>query len=135
VSELSTPAPDPAPATPDTSRAGTLSLWTGVLGAPAAWLLKFQLMYIIVPWACPVPHRIIYIHLLSLLVLALSAAAGYLSWREWTRAGVHLPSGEDGSPVTRTRFLAAVGLMTSSLFFLLSLGQGIAALMLNPCWT
>jgi hypothetical protein len=92
-------------------------------------------MYVIVPWACPVPHRIIYIHLLSVLVLALSAAAGYLSWREWTRAGRELPNAADPSPVTRTRFLAVIGLMNSALFFLLSLGQGIAALMLNPCWT
>jgi hypothetical protein len=92
-------------------------------------------MYIIVPWACPVPHRIIYIHLLSLLVLALSVAAGLLSWREWTRAGRLWPSGDDGSPVMRTRFLAVLGLMSSTMFFLISLGQAIAALMLNPCWT
>ena len=132
MSEISTPLPPPQPA--DTRPTGTVSLWAGVLGAPAAWLLKFQLMYIIVPWACPVPHRIIYIHLLSLLVLALSAAAGYLSWREWTRASPSSPSSPDDTPASRTRFLAAMGMMNSTLFFLISLGQGIAALMLNPCW-
>jgi hypothetical protein len=35
----------------------------------------------------------------------------------------------------RTRFLAVLGLMSSTMFFLISLGQAIAALMLNPCWT
>ena len=78
MSEISTPIP-PAHRESDSGAAGTVSLWTGVVGAPLAWIIKFQLMYIIVPWACPVPHRIIYIHLLSLLVLALSAGAGFLS--------------------------------------------------------
>jgi len=134
VSELTTPLPHPTPGNSDNGAAGTVSLWTGVVGAPLAWIIKFQLMYIIVPWACSVPHRIIYIHLLSLLVLALSAAAGYLSWREWTRAGRQLPENDDPHPHTLARFLALMGIMSSTMFFLISLGQGIAALMLNPCW-
>jgi hypothetical protein len=135
VSELTTPVAHPDHGAPDAGAAGTVSLWAGILGAPLAWLFKFQAMYMIVPWACSVPHRIIYIHLLSLLVLALSAGAGFLSWREWVRAGRLWPSGRGASPVMRTRFLAALGMMNSAMFFLLSLGQGIAALMLNPCWT
>ena len=135
MSELTTPLPHPPPGNADTGAAGTVSLWTGVVGAPLAWIIKFQLMYIIVPWACSVPHRIIYIHLLSLLVLTLSAGAGFLSYREWIRAGRLWPSGHRASPVMRTRFLAVLGMMNSAIFFLLSLGQGIAALMLNPCWT
>jgi hypothetical protein len=135
VSELTTPLPNPTPGETDTGSAGTVSLWAGVLGAPLVWLLKFQVMYAIVPWACPVPHRMIYIHLLSLLVVGLSAAAGFLSWREWVRAGRLWPSGRGASPVMRTRFLAALGMMNSATFLLLSLWQGIAALMLNPCWT
>jgi hypothetical protein len=79
--ELTTPAPHPGPGETDTGAAGTVSLWAGVLGAPLAWLFKFQAMYVIVPWACPVPHRMSYIHLLSLLVLAHSAGVVFLSWR------------------------------------------------------
>jgi hypothetical protein len=136
VAEIRTPLPQPDAGDPEhTGAAGTVSLWAGIVGAPLAWLFKLQAMYVIVPWACPVPHRMIYIHLLSLVVLALSAGAGFLSWREWVRAGRLWPSGRGASPVMRTRFLAALGMMNSAMFFLLSLGQGIAALMLNPCWT
>jgi hypothetical protein len=64
--------------------------------------------------------------------LAIAAAAGALSWRNWKLAGRHTE--DEGVDIRgRARFMAILGLLISALFFLVMLGQEIANLMLGPC--
>jgi hypothetical protein len=114
---------------------GTAALWFGVLGAPAAWLIQFQLNYTLIPWACPKPWLMTLIRLATLLFLLGVLMATLVCWREWNRLGGTSPPPErERDEVGRTRFLGLLGMMSGALFFLIILGQGIATFMINPCW-
>ena len=123
------------PTVPEAPASGTAALWFGVLGAPAAWLVLFQLNYVLIPWACPKPWLMTLIRLATLVFLLAVLMATLVCWREWnrTRERSARPACEKDE-VGRTRFLALLGLMSGALFFLIILGQGIAIFMINPCW-
>jgi len=113
-----------------TSRA-ILALWAAFLAAPVAWLLQMQLNYALVPWACA-HHASVAFVLVALLALAVAAGGGLSAWRTWRRVGAE-ESTEAGGSVGRTRFLALTGVMTSAMFSLVILAQGLAAVFLSPC--
>jgi hypothetical protein len=118
-----TEAPE-APRAADSPHAnyGTPALWAGVLGAPLAWSLQLQVGYALVPWVCR--HQVHWVlPALTVLFVLIAVACGLLSWRDFHRSG----------PAGRTRFLGALGLMTSSLFGLVILAQGIAWFFIDPC--
>lgn len=109
---------------------GLLSLWGGVLLAPAAFLLNLQITYAVVTLNCMGARP--WLHLSSLATLLLALGGGWLAWREWRRTGEGWPGDAEGA-VPRSRFLAMLGLLTSSLFALVVLAQWVPVLFLGPC--
>jgi hypothetical protein len=114
-------------------RAGELfAQWTGLLAAPAAWALQMQVGYTLVPWVCAHDAQAVSLHVITVVALLLSAAGAFISWRSWRKAGQEWPRDEGGA-VGRSRFMGVLGLLTSAIFFLLILMQGVASFILHPC--
>src|SRR3954471_21270965 len=96
--------------------------WLGMLGPPIVWIVNFEIIYAGVLSACANQNKNPL--LVSCFVsLALIAGCAFLSRREIT-AG----SGHDAR-----RFMARVGLMTATVFALITIAQIIAILINDPC--
>jgi hypothetical protein len=113
------------------TRRGIFLLWAGLLVPPAAWLLQLQAAYLMVYVSCATGGNLAY-HLASLAALAVAAAGGLLSWRNWRRAGPEVP-GERGGPLTRSRFMALLGVLTGALFSVVIIAQWLPGFILPPC--
>jgi len=114
------------------SAAGLLALWAGLLCGPIAWLLQLQTAYILIPWSCAHDVNAISLHLVTVAALLLTAAGGFISWRNWQRTGKKKHDNE-GEAISRSRFMSILGLFTSAMFFLTILVQGIPSFILHPC--
>lgn len=110
---------------------GLAALWFATLAGPAAWLLGLNADYALVRIACT-EWTMLPLHLVSLATLALALGGGVVAWREWQRAGGEWP-GEGGGVLTRSRFMAVLGLLGSGLFSLIIVAQWTTKLFLNPC--
>lgn len=108
-----------------------LGLWVALLGGPLAWMLGLNAQYSLVRVACD-DNSLLWMHGSSLFTLLLAAGGGWVAWREWNAAGGRWP-GEEGGPVGRARFMAAMGLLGSALFGLAIVAQWVASLFLHPC--
>ncbi|HKP72773.1 MAG TPA: hypothetical protein VJT82_07540 [Pyrinomonadaceae bacterium] len=114
-------------------RAGELfAEWTGLLAAPTAWALQMQVGYTLVPWACAHDEQAVSLHVVTVVALLMTAGGAFVSWRVWRKTGREWPGGEGGA-VGRSRFMAVLGLLTSAIFFLLILMQGVASFIVHPC--
>jgi hypothetical protein len=107
---------------------GPLRLWFGFLGAPVSWFLHLMVIYPLVEvacrWATDLP-----LYGLSVVLLAVSALAGLVSWRSLQvvrrRNGATTPR--------RVRFMARGGLAASALFTL-AIGAGTLPVVFDdPC--
>ncbi len=116
----------------DETNVGKPSLWAGMIGSPLVWLTQFLICYALVPYVCHT-QKFFSLHLTTLVALILVAGAGVLCWREWVDAGLRAPQSADGDRLGTTRLAAVVGLLTSTLAFLLILAQGIAPFFIDPC--
>jgi hypothetical protein len=96
--------------------------WFGLLTAPVAWLVQFQLNYALVRWVGL--HQTYWpLYLVSAVFLLIALGAFGLSYRNLQVAkqgGV----GDDHANM-RGRFFATVGMMVSALFSLLIIVQAI----------
>jgi hypothetical protein len=110
---------------------GILALWLGLLAAPLAWFVNQLLSYSLVLWACSTGRQYT-LHLVTLAMLLLAAAGGVIAWRAWRQAGREWHN-EAGGVLPRSRFMAALGILLSSLFFLVILAQGIPSFILHAC--
>jgi hypothetical protein len=113
-------------------KAGLMELWTGVLLAPIAWWLHLEIDYTLVPFSCT-KHSHVSLYLVTLGALALAAVGFFIAWRNWRVSGRQWPNAIDGGPVARTQLMAIGGLLSSGMFFMAILAQGITSLMLSPC--
>jgi hypothetical protein len=93
-------------------------IWGGVLLAPVATLLQLQAAYMFVPWACNSGHRWMLVAT-NLLFLAIAAFGGVLAINCWKKPDA------DVELARQRRFFAALGLLTSALFCLVIIAQGI----------
>jgi hypothetical protein len=98
--------------------------WLGMLGPPAIWLTNFEIIYARVLPACAIKSNI-WLIIASLICLALIAGCGFLALREL--------GGGDGHKTRR--FMAHIGLMSASLFALVTIAQIIAMIIMEPCST
>ncbi|MFL6520141.1 MAG: hypothetical protein ACJ8NS_07970 [Chthoniobacterales bacterium] len=98
--------------------------WLGMLGPPTIWLTNFEIIYARVLPACAIKSNI-WLIIVSLISLALIAGCGFLAIRELA------------SPAENKarRFMAHVGVMSASLFALVTIAQIIAMLLMDPCST
>lgn len=109
------------------------ALWTGVLLAPAAFLLNLEIAYLVAEWGCkqasmPSPA----LHLVHAACLLVAIFGGLVAWWRWRAAGARWP-GEAGGPEGRTRFMAGLGMATSAIFALAIIAQWIPSLTLHTC--
>lgn len=111
--------------------AGPWTLWAGVLAGPLATLTQLQVNYALVLWACGA-GRVWALHLVALLALVVSVAAGLLSWRNRRRAGGGWES-EGAGVVPRSRFMAVVGILISALAALVVVAQWLPIFIHEPC--
>ena len=107
------------------------ALWTGLLLAPAAFLLNLEVSYAAVTRACFDTGRGL-IYLIQFGCLALAVLGTFVAWRTWRAEGSAWP-GQTGGPAGRARFMAGLGLLTGALFILVMLAQGIPGFILSPC--
>jgi hypothetical protein len=107
------------------------ALWAGLLLAPAAFLLNLEIAYALVPTACS-SRNLLLMHAVHFVCLLLAGLGGLLAWRCWSGAGEAWP-GDAGGAISRTQFMAGLGVLTSGLFVLVILAQWIPSFVLSPC--
>lgn len=111
--------------------AGMLALWAAVLAAPLAWMLGLNAGYALVLVACA-GGSMLPLHLVSFVTLLLALGGGWVAMREWRRTAAEGQL-EAAGTLPRSRFMAALGLLTSALFGLAIVAQWAANLFLHPC--
>ena len=109
-------------------------LWAGVIGAPVVWAVQMQTGYSLGPWLCKSQAYYV-IHIITILCVALTLGAAWLSYRQWKQTGGESPDETDGGAVARRRFLGALGVITSLMFTMLIVAQGLASFFYDACWT
>jgi hypothetical protein len=95
------------------------------------WGAQMEANYALVRRACSA-QRSLSLHLVTVAALLLTAVSMGIAWNSWRRSGKRWPN-ELADSATRIRFLAVLGLLTSSTFFLVILAQGIATVFFYPC--
>ncbi|MDB4947606.1 MAG: uncharacterized protein JWM27_255 [Gemmatimonadetes bacterium] len=110
---------------------GPASLWFGMLAGPVSFLVSLQVMFTLEPWACAKGWRL-GLYLFPLSMVALSAAAALVAWRNWRLVGREWPGGE-GGPQPRSRFMAATGVLVSALMLLTVVAHWLPTLFISPC--
>jgi hypothetical protein len=120
---------DPRTDIPD---AGELrALWAGLLLAPAAFLLNLEVAYALVPTACSAGTRLL-MHIAHLVCLIVAAAGALIARRSWRLTGEIWPGGAGGR-LSRSRFMAGVGLLLSLFVVMVIVAQWIPSFVLSPC--
>lgn len=112
-------------------KSGQFRLWLGLLLPPVAWALQLQAVYSFSLYAC-LKGGFSPIHIASLIALILSLSGGFVAWRSWQQAGMNEPS-KNAGPLSRSRFMAALGVLTGALFSLVIIAQWLPALIGVPC--
>jgi len=104
--------------------------WLAVVGPPIAAFAQQQLAYYFVSPACTSRAPIL-LHVPTLVMLGLIAAATMYSRREWTRERDR--SASDNGQVGSGRFFALLGLAMGSISIVLLLAQWLPTLFVSPC--
>lgn len=107
------------------------ALWTGLLAGPLVWLISFEAKFALAPWACVTQGKVA-LYIVSIVALALAAGSALVAWRQWSDVGKKEPGDGDGA-LPRIRVMAAGGVMSSVMFFLVILAQAIPEVVLRPC--
>jgi hypothetical protein len=104
-------------------------LLAGLLVPPLAWLAQLETNYALVPWVCSTGHRFVLL-LVSVIALAVAAAAGYAAWASWPGADRRRgePQGVEGS-----RLLSIAGVLVSAAFIVVLIASAIPTFVLRPC--
>lgn len=136
--------------TPHRGRARPLYLLAGLVAAPLAWIVQICTCEALASQACfPMRHPLSepalgsLLHLIAVVsgvcfvVSSAGIAAAWVSWRATRRERVvgsgDLAQGLLDSGEGRTRFLALVGVLGSSVFMLGLLLTAMAAFVVSPC--
>jgi hypothetical protein len=127
----------PAWVHPVRHHAGTARVLFGLLGAPLAWTVHLSASYFILAVACPAEWRHTGAALagLTLLCLAVAAAAGLAAYRLWRRVGN--ARGDWGEALTepggRSALLMMVGMALAPVFALIILLGGLIPVLVPVC--
>jgi hypothetical protein len=120
---------DPRTDLPD---AGELrALWTGLLLAPAAFLINLEVAYALVPTACASSTKLL-VHVVHAVCLALAVVGMLTAWRRWQLTGETWPGGAGGR-LSRSRFMSGLGLLLSLFIVMVIVAQWIPSFVLSPC--
>ena len=119
------------PDNPFYSAPGLLGLWTGVLLPPTVWALQMQINYVLVRKACA-QGSTVGLYVVTIVALAAAVLSALIALTNWRRSGPAWPNGA-ADLLSRSRFLAVLGLLMSAMFFVVILAQGIATVVFPPC--
>jgi hypothetical protein len=110
---------------------GLMSLALGIVVGPIVALVHQQTVYAVNMWAC---GRNLHatMHIVPVLALIVVLGAAYGGYLNWTAVGRGVED-EDGNVVTRTRFLALMGMAISVFSALVIVAQWFAIFMFDPC--
>lgn len=100
----------------------TSILWAGLLTGPVIWFIGLEAKFALAPWVCAYGWRTA-VFAVSFASLAITAAAGALSWMQWRQ----LPAG------TRPRAMALGGMALSAGVVLVLLAQSLPEWILRGC--
>lgn len=121
-----------------------------LFGAPVAWLIQMSLSEPIAAYAC-YPHQVplsapVWAELpailaaIGLICLAAGLFSGYVAWTFWQQADSNrgkVMHGHDSEGAVvdggQNRFLAMIGLMSSTLFVIAILFTCFAVFLVSPC--
>lgn len=109
-----------------------LRLWIGVLTGPLVVLAEQEVQFVLVPRACAGGNELP-LHLTAVIALLLIAGSGLVAAREFRRAGD--VADDAAGPRARTRFLGAVGVLTSVIFGLGVAAHWLVTIILGACHT
>lgn len=102
--------------------------WVGLLLAPSAWLIQFELNYALVRWV-GLKQAYWPLYLVSFVFLLIAIGGFILAWRNLQTARQGGAGDEHAN--MRGRFMATIGMMVSVLFSLLIIAQSIPTFMLK----
>lgn len=105
--------------------------WVGLLLPPLAWSVALEVLYLLTDYGCATTNFLPN-HIVSAGALVLSLLGGFIAWTNWQRSGGEWPSDASG-PIPRSRFMAALGLLTSALFSALIIAQWLPTILGVPC--
>jgi hypothetical protein len=139
------PARDSEHPSPHRARAAPLTLWLGLLLAPAAWFVELAIDMPLLSHACypgdvalagRLPVLMPIVLAVDLATLLVTVVAAFLAWRNWRRTagekscgGGRVFSTGDG----RTRFMAMAGMITCGLVCLAVLYTALTHALLPEC--
>lgn len=115
-----------------TSRGAVAAQWFSLLAPPVAFLAQLEANFAMVRPLCARDDRLP-LHLVTLGAILVCAAALLVAWRAWRSVAGPWPDYVTPAPSPRSRFMAALGMLTSGLFLVLLLAQAIPAFVLSPC--
>lgn len=107
------------------------ALWCGILLGPIAALCQLEANYALVLWACGA-SRDWPLHLVSVIAILITLFAGLMAYRIWKRVGAGWDDEGPGA-VPRARFMAAIGMLTSLVMFLVIIAQWIPVFIYGSC--
>jgi hypothetical protein len=106
-------------------------LWIGMLLPPAAWAAQLQSLYLTSEFGCK-SSNFTWNHVVVVAALALSLLGGAIAWREWLASGA-TNDAEGSDRMSRRRFMAMLGILTSALFTVTIFAQWLPTLVGVPC--
>jgi hypothetical protein len=106
-------------------------IWFGLLGAPIAAITHLQALYVFEHTACATGSKIA-IHLVTLLLLGVVVAAGFVAHHEWVKLGRENPKQYPG-PLGSRRLMALLGMIDTIIFGLFIVAQWFPSVVLGPC--
>jgi hypothetical protein len=129
------------------ARPGAVSLWLGLLLAPAAWFVQTNLAQTLAAWGCfpherpvnqPAMHWLSHgEHILAWVALAIGIAGASIAWRNWRRTGVLASAAKEHATIdrhmARDTFIARAGALASALFLFALIATDLAWLIVSPC--
>lgn len=131
----------------DAQTPGGWALLTGLLLAPAAWILQTNLGQTIAAYSCfpherPVSspalpwmmHALIALSIVTLLLGVIGTAVALRNWRCTSAMALALPQHRATTRrAARIRFIARVGMISSGLFMFGLVATDMAELIVSPC--
>jgi hypothetical protein len=128
------PGPGAGQAPQFASMRGALWLWVGAGGGAIVWSLQLIAGYALCRFSSDHRWLTAVHHSVSLVALAASIWATFISWRNWQQLGDGEPRGSEPGVPGRSRFLAALGVVSGIYFIAVILAQWIPLFFIDPNW-
>jgi hypothetical protein len=110
---------------------GQFWLWVGLLLPPAVWSAQLEIVYLLTEYGCATAN-FLPVHITSAAALILSVFGGLVSWHNWMKTGGEWKS-ESAEPISRSSFMAILGVLTGALFSLVIFAQWLPTILGVPC--